>query len=114
MPTLGEAKIPEWSVEEIKTRLDRGEKLVLVDVREPYELTISHLENAIHIPMSQIQARWQEIPHNVPTVIFCRGGVRSANVIAQLQTMGGYTNLINMGGGINEWARKNDPTLPLY
>lgn len=108
-----EQKITELGVEEIKTRLDRGDKLILIDVREPYELTISHLENAVHIPMSQMETRWQEIPRDIPAIIFCRSGVRSANLIGELQGMG-YTNLINMVGGINEWARKNDPALPVY
>ncbi|NLX12018.1 MAG: molybdopterin-synthase adenylyltransferase MoeB [Chloroflexi bacterium] len=109
-----EAAVPEWSVNEIKARLDAGERLNLLDVREPVELTISRLEQMTqHIPMSEMAARWQEIPRDEPVIVFCRSGARSADLIEQLRTLG-YDNLINMAGGINAWARTIDPKLPLY
>ncbi|HEX3053768.1 MAG TPA: molybdopterin-synthase adenylyltransferase MoeB [Aggregatilineaceae bacterium] len=103
----------DLSPRDIKARLDGNDPLVLLDVREPYELTISHLDRALHIPMSEMSQRWQEIPRDQPVVVFCHSGVRSVNLIMQLVEVG-YTNLINMQGGINAWARDVDPTVPLY
>jgi molybdopterin/thiamine biosynthesis adenylyltransferase/rhodanese-related sulfurtransferase len=103
----------EQSVQEIKARLDAGEPLLLLDVREPYELAISHLERAVNIPYSQVSTRWTEIPRDRPVVVFCHIGVRSANLIEALRGQG-YTNLINMAGGIDAWSRDIDPSIPRY
>ena len=101
------------SVQAIKARLDAGESLLLVDIREPYELMISHLDGAQAIPMSEIQDRYTEIPRDRPVVIFCHHGVRSVRVIEALQEIG-YTNLINMQGGIDAWSKEIDPAVPRY
>lgn len=105
--------IPDLSVQDIKTRLDAGESLVLLDIREPYELIFCHLEGAILIPMSEMRQRRQEIPRDRPVIVFCHHGIRSVNLIDQLQTLG-YTNLINMHGGIDTWSREIDPSIPRY
>jgi adenylyltransferase/sulfurtransferase len=105
--------VPQQSAREVKARLDAGEHLVLVDVREPFELAISRLEGTLDIPMSQLGTRWQEIPRDQPVVVFCHTGVRSANAILQLQALG-YTSLINMAGGIDAWSRDIDPSVPVY
>jgi adenylyltransferase/sulfurtransferase len=107
------SSVPELSVREIKTRIDQGESLLVIDVREPHELLISRINGAVSIPMSEMDNRWQEIPRDQPVVLMCRSGVRSANLLMQLQDLG-YTNLFNMVGGINVWATEIDPTLPLY
>jgi molybdopterin/thiamine biosynthesis adenylyltransferase/rhodanese-related sulfurtransferase len=104
--------VPEWTVQMVKAKLDVGEALLL-DVREVRELLISQIEGAANIPMSEIAARQQEIPRDRSVVVFCRTGVRSAHVIRELQAAG-YTNLINMAGGINRWASEIDSTIPLY
>ncbi len=103
----------DQTVREIKARLDSGEPLTMLDVREPYELAISHLERTVNIPYSQLPARWTEIPRDRPVVVFCHTGVRSANLIEQLRGQG-YTNLINMTGGIDAWSREIDPSIPRY
>lgn len=103
----------ELAPREINARLESGEALVLLDVREPYELQISRLDHAIHIPMSQIASRRVEIPRDRPVVVFCHHGVRSSQVIEYLAAHG-YTNLVNMQGGIDAWARQVDPSIPLY
>ncbi len=105
--------VPELSVQAIRDRIASGEMLVLIDVREPSELTISRIEGALHIPISQLDQRRDEIPHNQPVVMFCRSGIRSFKVIRSLQAVG-YDNLINMIGGINAWAQKIDPSIPWY
>ena len=105
--------VEEQTVQEIKARLDAGEPLLLLDVREPYELAISHLKRAVNIPYSQVSTRWAEIPRDRPVVVFCHTGVRSANLIEALRGQG-YTNLINMTGGIDTWSRDIDPSIPRY
>ena len=109
----GTATLPALSVQEIRARLEAGGPLMLLDVREPHELLISHLDQGVNIPLSQMADRWQEIPRDRPVVVFCRSGARSANLIAELQSAG-YTNLINMTGGINAWSREIDPSIPRY
>lgn len=106
-------QIADLTVQRIKARLDAGEPLLLLDIRESYELMISRLEGARHIPMSEIQERHAEIPRDQPVVIFCHHGVRSARLIAALQEIG-YTNLINMRGGIDAWSKEIDPSVPRY
>lgn len=103
----------EQTPRQIKARLDAGEPLILLDVREPFELQISRLDGARNIPMSEINARWQEIPRDQPVVVFCHTGVRSANLIAALREAG-YDNLINLTGGIDAWSREVDASVPRY
>ena len=103
----------QWSVQEVKACLTSGDEVVLVDVREPFELRLSWIDEAVNIPMSQMQARWQEIPRDRRVIVFCHHGIRSRNLIAQLQTMG-YSNLIDMIGGIDAWSLMVDPAVPRY
>ena len=109
----GASAVPEMTPYEIDARLKAGEPLALLDVREPYEVMISRLDHTLHIPMSQLANRWPEIPHDRPVVVFCHHGVRSSQAIRYLQTHG-YTNLINMQGGIDAWAKQIDPSIPQY
>jgi adenylyltransferase/sulfurtransferase len=103
----------EWTARQVKTRLDAGETILLVDVREPHELTICQIAGAVNIPTSQIMDRWPEIPRDRPVVVFCHVGVRSARVIDYLKEQG-YTNLINLIGGIEAWSTDVDPSVPRY
>ena len=103
----------EQTPRQIRARLDAGEPLLLLDVREPFELDICHLDGAQNIPMSEIGYRWQEIPRDRPVVVFCHTGIRSANLIAALREAG-YTNLINLAGGIDAWSREVDSSVPRY
>ncbi len=94
-------------------QMANGERLVLLDIREPYELLLSHLEGAIHIPLSQMDARWPEVPGDQPVVVFCHKGIRSARLILRLQARGRF-NLINLDGGIDAWSREVDGSVPRY
>ena len=105
--------IVEWSPREVKARLDAGDSVTLLDVREPRELAINCLDLAIHIPMSQMATRWPEIPRDQTVVVFCHHGVRSARLIAQLREQG-FANLINLRGGIDAWSQEVDPSTPRY
>ena len=92
--------------------LDAG-KLVLLDVREPWEWELVRIEGALHIPMGQVPARLAEIPRERPVVVMCHHGMRSHQV-AQFLLGQGYADVANLDGGIDAWARSVDASLALY
>ena len=103
-------RVRETTVDEIKSRLDRGDKFVLVDVREESEWQKDHLPCAIHMSKGVIE---RDVEHKVPDlntemVLYCGGGFRSALAADNLQKMG-YTNVISMDGGVRGWREKNYP-----
>jgi len=103
-------RVRETNVEEVKKKLDRGEKFVLVDVREESEFARDHLPGAIHLGKGiierDIEARVPDL--NAEVVLYCGGGFRSALAADNLQKMG-YTNVISMDGGIRDWREKAYP-----
>lgn len=103
-------RVRETNVDAVKTRIDRGEKFVLVDVREESEFAKDHLPGAMHLSKGvierDIEARVPEL--NTELVLYCGGGFRSALVADNLQRMG-YTNVISMDGGIRDWREKGYP-----
>jgi rhodanese-related sulfurtransferase len=103
-------RIREVSVDDVKTKLDRGEKFVLVDVREESEWAKDHLPGAIHLGKGVIERDVEErVPDlNAPLVLYCGGGYRSALAADNLQQMG-YRNVLSMDGGIREWREKGFP-----
>ena len=109
------AGVPQMTPVELKERLDHGDDLLIVDVREPHEWEISNLEplGAILIPQGQILNRMGELDTAREIVVQCRSGQRSAAVIADLQDHG-FKKLHNLDGGINRWAREIDRSLPIY
>lgn len=108
-----ENMIKECSVLELKQMLESGEEVVLIDVREKDEFEIAQINGRL-IPLSEIQERWSEIPHQGNVIIHCRSGVRSANVIRFLSDQHGYSNLINLKGGILAWSAEIDSSVPKY
>lgn len=98
---------------EVKALLERDPSVLLLDIRESYELLFSRLEGAAHIPLSEMDARWREIPPDRPVIVFCHHGIRSVRLIARLQAQGRH-NLINLEGGIDAWSREVDPSVPRY
>jgi rhodanese-related sulfurtransferase len=98
---------------ELKQRLDAGEAITVIDVREPWELKIARLDFAQHIPMGDILERIGEVPRDVPVVIMCHVGGRSAQVTDYLNSIG-YDNVLNLDSGITGWAVQVDPTLKRY
>jgi sulfur-carrier protein adenylyltransferase/sulfurtransferase len=106
-------KVRNITVSELKARLDAGDELLIVDVREPHEREISNIEGSVLIPKGQVVARAAEIPKDRDVVVQCKTGARSRDAIIMLQKLG-YTNLVNLAGGINAWAREIDPSLPVY
>lgn len=100
---------------ELSQRLEKGENLHILDVREPVEWDISNLSHlgAVLIPQGQVLERMGELDTAAEIVVQCRSGVRSANIILQLKKHG-FRKLLNLEGGINRWAAEVDPSLPRY
>lgn len=103
----------EITPKELKTRLDAGEAIDIIDVREDWELQQSHLESAIHIPMNDIPEALDRIPRDRPVVIMCHMGSRSAMVANWMQKQG-YDNVYSLAGGIERWAEEVDPSIPAW
>src|SRR5438477_11970411 len=103
-------RIREVSVDDVKTKIDRGEKFVLVDVREESEWAKDHLPGAIHLGKGVIERDVEEsVPDlNASVVLYCGGGYRSALAADNLQQMG-YRNVLSMDGGVREWREKGLP-----
>jgi rhodanese-related sulfurtransferase len=103
-------RVRSTNVDEVRSRLDHGEKIVLVDVREESEFAKDHLPGAIHLGKGvierDIEARVPKL--DTPLVLYCGGGFRSALAADNLQKMG-YTNVISMEGGIRDWREKGYP-----
>ena len=99
---------------ELQTYLEKSQPApILLDVREPWEYQICHLENSKLIPMSQIMRAMNELDPQQEHVLICHHGVRSQRVGAFLD-QAGFRNIINLEGGINAWAREIDPRMPTY
>jgi rhodanese-related sulfurtransferase len=104
------SRIRETNIDEVKTRMDRSDKFLLIDVREESEFAKDHLPGAIHLGKGIIE---RDIEARVPDlrtemVLYCGGGFRSALAADNLQKMG-YTNVISMDGGIRGWREKSYP-----
>jgi len=100
----------EISVQELKAMIDAKEELFILDVREEYEYEAANI-GATLIPMGDIMERVNEVPKDKKVVVHCRSGKRSATVINALEQNFGYTNLVNLKGGIIAWASEIDNSL---
>jgi rhodanese-related sulfurtransferase len=100
-------RIRETTIADVKAKLDRGEKFLLIDVREESEYAKDHLPGAVHMGKGIIERDVEgRVPDlNVPLVLYCGGGFRSALAADNLQKMG-YTNVFSMDGGIRGWREK--------
>src|SRR5580698_7073752 len=107
-----EAGIPEIQVEELKRRLDAGEDLFVLDVREPHEYQICHINGHL-IPLGDLPRRVNELDSSREIVAHCRSGVSSAKAVAFLQ-QAGFKKVHNLAGGILAWADRVDPRMPKY
>ncbi len=100
------------SVQDLKRRLDQGDRILLLDVREPFEHKLVHL-NATLIPLRELEDRVSELDRGAEIVVYCHSGVRSARAASFLRSQG-FRNVKNMTGGIDAWAREVDPAMPRY
>ncbi len=104
----------EIGAAQVKAMLKRGDKFILLDVREPWELEKARLEGSKNIPMGDVPARaHQELDPDEQLVVMCHHGVRSLSVTNWLRQQG-FENAQSMRGGIDGWARTVDPKVPLY
>jgi len=103
----------ELTALELKQRLDRGDKLTIVDVREPNELQINRIPGSVHIPLGDIPKRYNELDPEAELIMQCKSGVRSGKAADFLRSVG-YKHVLNLKGGILDWIDKVDPTQPKY
>lgn len=103
----------EISPREVKDRLDRGEKLMLIDVREPHEHVLCRIESATLIPMGTIPANLQKLDADEDVICFCHHGMRSLDVANWLRSQG-IATAKSMAGGIDRWSTEIDPGVPRY
>jgi adenylyltransferase/sulfurtransferase len=94
-------------------KLKAGVPLKLVDVREPHELEISHLEGSQIIPLGLLASRLSELDPSDEIVLICKAGVRSTRAL-HILLGAGFRKLHNLKGGMNAWAKDIDPSLPIY
>ena len=107
-----EASIPEIEVEELKRRLDSGEDLFILDVREPHEYKIANLGGHL-IPLNELPKRIHELDSSREIVAHCKMGGRSAKAV-QFLRQAGFEKVRNLKGGITAWSDRIDPKLPKY
>jgi adenylyltransferase/sulfurtransferase len=104
----------EITATELKERLDRGDNLQIIDVREPNEYETARLEGSKLIPLGQITSHMDEIDTTRETVVHCKLGGRSAKAIEALTHAGFTGRLLNLKGGITAWSNDVDPSVPKY
>lgn len=86
---------------------------LLLDVREPWEFALCHIEGANSMPMNSVPGRVQELDAGRPIVVICHHGVRSFHV-ARFLEHSGFPDVINLTGGVDAWAKEVDPAMPTY
>jgi adenylyltransferase/sulfurtransferase len=101
------------TVQDLKQMLDSGQQIFLLDVREVDEVRALPMkgQDFRHIPLGDIPQRYDELPKNMPVVVFCRAGSRSARAIEYLEAQHGFRNLTNLIGGMTAWAKEIDHSL---
>jgi rhodanese-related sulfurtransferase len=99
--------------QELKARLDRSDRPLLLDVRQDWETRLCRLENAVHIPIEEIELRTDELDSGSEIVVYCHQGVRSAAVADYLRQRG-FKDVKNLAGGLDQWSRTVDPTMRRY
>jgi adenylyltransferase/sulfurtransferase len=113
---IDEPQTPDrWEIDvlDLKSRLDQGEAVRVVDIREPHELALARLEGAEHLPLSEIQSWWHDLDAQEEIVFLCHSGRRSAAVCRALSAEG-FIAVRSVTGGIEAWAVRVDPSVPRY
>jgi rhodanese-related sulfurtransferase len=105
--------IGEITAAELKSRRDKGENPLVIDVREDWELQLARIPGVVHVPMNQIPARLTEFSPQAETIVMCHAGARSMRVAHFLASQG-FTNVYNLSGGIAAWSEQVDATVPRY
>ncbi len=102
----------EITPEELKARLEAGERPLVLDVREPWEHAICALPGARLVPMEELELRVDELPAGAEVVVYCHHGIRSAAVVQWLRAQD--IPAVNLRGGIDAWTHQVEPTLRRY
>lgn len=105
--------IPEIGPVQLSKRMGETEPPLVLDVREPWELSLASLPGVVNIPMAQVPDRLDELPAEREIVVVCHHGSRSLQVAAFLKH-NGFDAVINLAGGIDAWSREVDPAVPIY
>ena len=105
--------VHEISAAELQAKRARGEKPVVIDVREDWELQLARIPDVVHVPMNQVPARLGEFARDTETIVMCHAGGRSMRV-AQFLASQGFGNVANLSGGISAWSELVDATVPQY
>ena len=101
------------TVQELKEKLERGDKIVLIDVREPWEYNIAKIPSAQLIPLGTLGTEYKKLDPNAEIVLHCHMGMRSMDA-TQFLLQQGFKNVKNLTGGINAWSLQIDPSVPRY
>jgi rhodanese-related sulfurtransferase len=105
--------VDEITPQDLKARLDHNDRPVLLDVRDAWETKLCRLDNALHIPMEELELRTDELNPADDIVVYCHHGVRSAAVADYLRRLG-FTRVRNLSGGLDAWARAVEPAMRRY
>lgn len=109
--------VPEITVQQLAERLKAGEKLFLLDVRQPAEANLATLPNSVLIPLNRLGAELESlrerIPAGTPVIVYCHHGMRSQMAAGGLLN-NGFTNVVSLAGGIDAWSIQVDATVPRY
>ncbi len=101
------------TVRELKERMDKGDKVFLLDVREPHEFSLAKIEGATLIPLGTLPNSLNQLDPNEEIVALCHKGMRSADAVGFLLQQG-FSNVKNLVGGIEAWSIEIDPSVPRY
>jgi molybdopterin/thiamine biosynthesis adenylyltransferase/rhodanese-related sulfurtransferase len=112
-PGQTDEAVPTISVQELKRKIEATGALTILDVREPFEYEIAHIEGTKLIPLGELAQRFDELERSGEIAVHCKSGKRSAQAV-QLLRRAGFTNVVNVAGGINAWAEEIDPAVPKY
>ena len=104
----------EITATELKQRLDNGDDIQIIDVREDNEVAVGRIPNSVHIRLAEVLTRMNEIDPTRETVVYCKMGGRSSRAVDALQRSGFKGKLINLKGGITGWSNEVDPSVPKY
>ena len=100
----------EISAQELKSMLDRGDEVQIIDIREEHELVSCGI-NGQHIPMELVLSNRSIIRTDIPVVFHCKSGQRAGAVVYALRNKFGYTNVFNLSGGLSSWSEDIDPSM---
>ena len=105
--------IVQLTPQQVQDNLQKQPAPLLLDVREEDEVRLCALPGSLHIPMNLIPLRHNELPDDIPIIVYCHHGIRSLNVARYLAHVG-FEHVANLQGGIDAWARQIDPTMARY